>query len=369
MRIGIDASRVTTTERTGTEGYSYHLIKHLLSIDRQNEYTLYLRCPLPAALSPSLALARLRVMPFPRLWTHLRLSWEMALHPPDVLFVPAHVLPLVHPKRSVVTVHDLGYLYEPQAHRPAERWYLNWSTRYNARAATLVIADSQATKQDLVKAYHIPPEKIRVVYLGVDQDLGPVKNPAEIEGVKVRYGIHGDYFLSVGTLQPRKNLARLIEAFVSLPVKDDVKLVLAGKPGWQSGEIMGKLAELCLLDRVILTGYVPEEHLPALYSGAVALVFPSLYEGFGLPALEAMACGLPVIAAKSSSLPEVVGEAGLLVDPLDVRAWARAMAQVLDDPVLRVALRQKGLRRARMFSWERCAREALEVLEEAGMEP
>lgn len=368
MRIGIDASRVATTERTGTEGYSYHLTRHLLSIDRQNEYTLYLRSPLPPALSPSLALARLRVMPFPRLWTHLRLSWEMALHPPDVLFVPAHVLPLVHPKGSVVTVHDLGYLYEPQAHRPVDRWYLNWSTGYNARAATLVIADSQATKQDLVKAYRIPPEKIRVVYLGVDQNLGPVKNPAEIDVVKRQYGIQGDYFLSVGTLQPRKNLARLVEAFVSLPVKNDVNLVLAGKPGWLSGGVMGKLPA-SKESRVILTGYVPEEDLPALYSGAVALVFPSLYEGFGLPALEAMACGLPVIAANSSSLPEVVGEAGLLVDPLDVRAWARAMAQVLADPALRVALRQRGLRRARMFSWERCARETLEVLEEAGMGP
>jgi glycosyltransferase involved in cell wall biosynthesis len=318
-------------------------------------------------------------MPFPRLWTHVRLSLEMLTAPPDVLFVPAHVLPLVHPRRSVVTVHDLGYRHEPQAHRLLDRLYLELSTRYNARAATRVIADSAATKRDLVQLYGTDPDRITVIPLGVDELFQPVTDAARLAAVRAKYGIPGDYLLYVGTLQPRKNLVRLVEAWARviadcrLQIADLGRrtLVIAGKKGWLYEEIFATVRRLGLEGRVLFPGYVPEEDLPALLSGATAFVLPSLYEGFGLPVLEAMACGTPVIAANVSSLPEVVGDAGLLVDPLDSDALAAALQRLLTDadpstPLrasLRAELRQRGLARAKLFSWPRCARETLAVLE------
>lgn len=391
MLIGLDASRATKEQRTGTEGYSLHLIRALLELDQRNEYVLYFHRPPQPGLFPASPRWRARVIPFPRLWTHVRLSLEMLTAPPDVLFVPAHVLPLVHPRRSVVTVHDLGYRHEPQAHRPLDRLYLELSTRYNARAASHVIADSAATKRDLVQLYGTDPQRITVIPLGLDELFQPVTDAARLAAVRAKYGIPGDYLLYVGTLQPRKNLVRLIEAWGRvigdwrLEIGDceianrqsqiaNWTLVIAGKRGWLYEEIFATVRRLGLEGRVLFPGYVPEEDLPALLSGATAFVLPSLYEGFGLPVLEAMACGTPVIAATTSSLPEVVGDAGLLVDPLDSEALAAALQRVLTDadpstPLrasLRAELRQQGLARARLFSWPRCARETLAVLEAAG---
>jgi glycosyltransferase involved in cell wall biosynthesis len=377
MLIGIDASRATREQRTGTEGYSLHLIRALLELDQHNEYVLYFNRPPRPGLFPASPRWRARVMPCPRLWTHVRLSLEMLAAPPDVLFVPAHVLPIVHPRRSVVTVHDLGYRHEPQAHRPLDRLYLELSTRYNARAASQVIADSAATKRDLVQLYGTDPQRITVVPLGVDELFQPVNDAARLAAVRAQYGIPGDYLLYVGTLQPRKNLVRLIEAWNKIrnsnfEIRNWV-LVIAGKRGWLYEEIFATVQRLGLEGQVLFPGYVPEEDLPALLSGATAFVLPSLYEGFGLPVLEAMACGTPVIAANVASLPEVVGDAGLLVDPLDTDALAAAMQRLLTDAApstplrasLRAELRQRGLARAKLFSWPRCAWETLAVLKNA----
>ena len=214
MLIGIDASRSVAQERTGTENYSLNLIRHLLALGGDHRYSLYFNRPPSYDLH---ATCDLRVMPFPRLWTHLRLSWEMARRPPDLLFVPAHVLPIVHPRRSVVTIHDLGFLYYPEAHRLLDRLYLDLSTRHNARAAAYLIADSSATKRDLVERYGVEPDKITVVYPGYDDaTFQPVRDEEAIEAVRARYGIAGDYILFVGTLQPRKILTRLIVAFPNL---------------------------------------------------------------------------------------------------------------------------------------------------------
>jgi glycosyltransferase involved in cell wall biosynthesis len=377
MLIGIDASRATREQRTGTEGYSLHLIRALLELDQHNEYVLYFNRPPRPGLFPASPRWRARVMPCPRLWTHVRLSLEMLAAPPDVLFVPAHVLPIVHPRRSVVTVHDLGYRHEPQAHRLLDRLYLELSTRYNARAASQVIADSAATKRDLVQLYGTDPQRITVVPLGVDELFQPVNDAARLAAVRAQYGIPGDYLLYVGTLQPRKNLVRLIEAWNKIrnsnfEIRNWV-LVIAGKRGWLYEEIFATVQRLGLEGQVLFPGYVPEEDLPALLSGATAFVLPSLYEGFGLPVLEAMACGTPVIAANVASLPEVVGDAGLLVDPLDTDALAAAMQRLLTDAApstplrasLRAELRQRGLARAKLFSWPRCAWETLAVLKNA----
>jgi glycosyltransferase involved in cell wall biosynthesis len=299
-------------------------------------------------------------MPFPRLWTHLRLSWEIVRRSPDLLFVPAHVLPLVRPRRTVVTIHDLGYLFFPHAHTLRRRLELHLSTAWNARKATRVIAVSQATKDDLVRRYRVPKERVQVVHHGVTSRFRPTDDPA----VPARYGLPPSYLLYLGTLQPRKNIERLLQAYARLPAGAP-PLVLAGAKGWYFERIARTIDELGLGQRLVLPGYVADEDVPAILSAATALVYPSLYEGFGLPALEAMACGTPVIAARTSSLPEVVGEAGLLVDPLDVGALGAAMERLLSDAVLGEQLRSRGLERARAFTWERCARETMAVLEEA----
>jgi glycosyltransferase involved in cell wall biosynthesis len=304
-----------------------------------------------------------RVIPFPRLWTHLRLSWEMVRRPPDVLFVPAHVLPLVHPRASLVTVHDLGYLYFPAAHPWRQRLYLDLSTRWNARAAAHVLADSQATRSDLISRYGATPDRITVAYPGRDEALTPVRDPAEIEAARARYGIVGDYFLYVGTLQPRKNLARVISAFAALELPGTV-LVLAGKRGWLYDDLFAQVRSMGLEGRVLFPGYVSAGDKAALMSGALAFVFPSLYEGFGLPVIEAQSCGCPVIASTTSSLPEVAGDAALLVDPHDPAAIAAAMHRVTVEPALRGHLVERGFANARRFSWTACAQTVVDAVEQ-----
>jgi glycosyltransferase involved in cell wall biosynthesis len=367
MLIGIDASRAATRERTGTENYSLQLIRHLLALESGHRYRLYFNRPPTVELFPMRADLELRVMPFPRLWTHVRLSWEMARQPPDMLFVPAHVLPMVHPRSSVVTVHDLGYLHYPGAHPLLDRLYLDLSTRYNARAARRVIAVSQATQDDLVQYYGLEPDKITVVYSGWDERMRPVEDEGTIERVKARYGIRGEYVLYMGTLQPRKNLGRLLEAVARLRKEAQrgkaPGLVIAGRKGWLYDPIFQQVERLGLESEVVFPGYVPQDDLPALLSGARLFVFPSLYEGFGLPVLEAMACGTPVVCSNVSSLPEVAGDAALLVDPLDVKGMAEAMNRLVQDEGLRTELVERGYRQVRQFSWERCARETLAVLE------
>jgi glycosyltransferase involved in cell wall biosynthesis len=358
MHIGVDASRATVARRTGTESYALNLIRAMLRAGSAHQFTLYFRDAPP----PGLFDGHHHVIPFPRLWSHVRLAWDLlaAKRKPDVLFVPAHVLPIVHPLPSVVTIHDLGYRYFPEAHPLGQRLYLDWSTHFSARAATHIIADSRATAQDLTRFYNIPAGKITVIYPGRDETLTRI-DPAP---VRAKYGLPENYLLHVGTLQPRKNLIRLIEAVTRHP-SPVTSLVLAGRAGWLSAPI-GALAK----ERgVRLLDYAPDEDLAGLYSGAAAFVFPSLYEGFGFPVLEALACGTPVICSNTSSLPEVAGDAALLVDPLDIHALASAIDRVLNDAELRSTLRARGLEQIEKFSWGKAARETLAVLESAAARP
>lgn len=362
--IGIDASRAISPQPTGTETYSLRLIQALLSLAPPWHVRLYLRQSPGANPFPQ---ADLRIIPFPRLWTHLRLSWEMVRHPPDLLFIPAHVLPPIHPRRSLVTVHDLGYRYFPHAHTRFQRVYLDLSTRWNARAAAHLLADSEATRADLVRIYGTPPEKVTVAYPGYDESLAPVRDPAALAAVRARYGIPGAYFLYLGTLQPRKNLARLVLAFSRLSTR--ASLVLAGRRGWQADDLLVQIRRWGLEGRVLCPGYIRPEDRAPLLSGALAFVFPSLYEGFGLPVLEAQACGCPVICSSTSSLPEVAGEAALQVHPEDVAGLAEAMARLEQDPDLRRELAERGRVNLRRFSWDRCARTVLQVMEGLLKEP
>jgi glycosyltransferase involved in cell wall biosynthesis len=370
--IGVDASRATVAQRTGTEAYSLHLIRGLLALDSGHSFRLYFnQAPVPGLFRTSTGAVHCeqRVMTFPRLWTQVRLSAEMLVRPPDVLFVPSHVLPIAHPRRSVVTVHDLGHRFYPEAHTPGQRRYLEWSTRYHVSSAAHLLADSEATRRDLVQHYGADEARITVVHLGVDPALRPVVDPAELDRVRSKYGLAPSYLLYVGTLQPRKNLVRLIEAFAEVcrasDVPSDLQLVLAGKKGWLYQEILERGRELGVEARIVFPGFVAEADLAALYSGACLFVMPSLYEGFCMPVLEAMACGTPVACSTASSLPEVVGDAALLYDPHSVREMTDAMLRLLREDGLRRSMIAHGARRARAFTWERAARQVLAILERA----
>ena len=369
LRIGIDASRVTAVRRTGTENYSLYLIRALLELNSEkakktspDTLTLYFNTPPSVDLFPQVSNYELRVMPFARLWTHLRLSTEMVANPPDILFVPAHVLPIRHPRRSVVTIHDLGYLYYPETHPTLDRLYLKWSTAYNARCAMHIITDSYSTKNDIIQNLRVDPVKISVVYPGASEEFQPVSEPNKISGMRRKYGIDGEYLLYLGTLHPRKNVIRLIDAYTKLWQYGRVKarLVLAGKKGWLPHEIFQRIKRAKA--PISLTGFFPPEDLSLLMSGATAFIMPSLYEGFGLPVLEAMRCGTPVIVAKASSLPEVVGDAGIQFDPLDVDDMAEAIYEVLNNDDLRHFLREKGLEQAKKFTWDSAAEITLSLL-------
>lgn len=369
MHIGIDISRIAVAARTGTEHYTYELAAALARRADRLDYTWYCNRP-PEHLPPHGANVTVRCIPLPRLWTHLRLSAEVLRRAPDVLFIPAHVVPLGAPlarrMRTIVTVHDLGYIRYPEAHTMAHRLYLRLSTIWSARAASQIIAVSHATRADLIQLAGVPPGKITVVHHGLAQRF------RQAPATRLAYDIIGarnPYFLYVGTVQPRKNLARLIEAFARFSAsrpRDDVDLppllVVAGKRGWLSEGIERRAAELGIADRVRFVGYVADEALPALYRDALAFVFPSLYEGFGMPVLEAMACGAPVLTSTTSSLPEVAGDAALLADPHDVAALADGLARLNADEALRSDLRQRGRRRAAQFTWEHCAEETVRVL-------
>ena len=370
MLIGIDASRAVRSERTGTENYSLLLIRALCRQVGGHRLRLYCSEPPEEGLFPECERVEWRIMPFARLWTHVRLSLEMLLHPPDVLFVPAHVLPLCHPRASVVTVHDLGYLHFPAAHKRVSRWYLDWGTRYSARSARRVIVDSIATRNDLGCAYGVRQDKTVIAYPASTMGKVLALEADDLAEVQARLGTGDRYLLFLGTLQPRKNLESLIAAFrlliVSGRVEDDVRLVLAGKAGWLSESILRAASAPELAGRVALTGYVAQEDVAPLLRGAMVFCYPSWYEGFGMPVLEAMRCRVPVVCSNTSSLPEVGQDAALQVDPGSVKAIADGIAAVLSDAELRVRMVARGLEVADSFSWDACARTVLETLVSAG---
>jgi glycosyltransferase involved in cell wall biosynthesis len=361
LNIAIDASRTTRAQRTGTENYALQLIRALLALgDPSCTYTLYFRDAPPADLFPSGPSIKAAVIPFPRLWTHLRFATALGRARPTVTFVPAHTLPILFPGRAVVTVHDLGYRYFPQAHTRFSGLYLDWTTRFSALRATHVIADSQATKADLGRFYGIRSEKVSVIYPGVAKMARA--GEAQIQAVREKYHLPRRYLLFLGTIQPRKNIARLIEAFQHWRRESgdaEVGLVLAGRTGWLQNDLLLDVPGVCV------TGYIADADVAALYSGAAALMFPSLYEGFGFPVVEAMQVGTPVLTSKTSSLPEVAGDAALLVDPLDTAAIAQGIARLVNDTALRADLVARGYRQAAQFTWEAAARATLNVLKKA----
>lgn len=364
MVIGIDASRAAIAQRTGTEAYAYFLIKALipLTVEAGIDLNLYFNQPPPEDLFPENPNTQCISVPLPRLWTHLRLAAELQRRPPDVFFTPAHVIPATYRRASVATIHDLGFFHFPEAHTRQQVTYLRWSTAHNARQSKRIIADSIATKADLLHFYHIDPEKVDVIYPAADPALAAITDPAKLDAVARKYQIQRPYLLYLGTIQPRKNLIQLVKAFLSSQVPH--QLVLAGQIGWRAQPLLAYIKALPIEDRrrIILPGYVAETDKAALISGASILLFLSLYEGFGFPILEGQVCETPVLCANTSSLPEITGGAALVVPPDDTVVQAEAINRLVYDDYLRETLIEKGRDNTKRFSWERTAEQTFQTL-------
>ncbi len=349
MIIGYDASRAFDDSKKGVENVSFNILTQLAKIDHQNTYLVFTRGQVPKNLPSNFHIKNIKLKYH---WTQLGLAWQTFRQKMDALFVPAYILPLYYNPslKTVVMVYDFGSEYLPQAHSFKQRFYLHLMEKIKLQKATKIITTSNATKADLISLTRVDPEKIEVVYLGVDKNK--FKNDALVNSLR--------YFLFVGTIQPRKNLERVIIAFSRQPA--DQQLVIVGSKGWSSDPIYSLPKKLGIENRVKFLGYVAEKELPALYSQAIALIFPSLFEGFGLPILEAQACGCPVITSNISSMPEVAGKGAILVDPYDIGAIRDAMIRV-KGKAEREKLIKKGFDNVKRFSWEKCARQILKVVE------
>jgi glycosyltransferase involved in cell wall biosynthesis len=290
----------------------------------------------------------------------------MLCQPPDVLFVPSHVLPLITPKRSVVVVYDVGHRFFPRAHAVLEWLYVEWAIRRHVRIATRLLTISEASKRDLVRLYGADPERIDVAYPAVDERFVPA-SAEDVQRVRARYGLAERYVLHLGTIKPRKNLPRLIRAFAQAGLPPGTELALGGMTTFGGQAVETAIEQTGLGGRVRRLAYVPDEDLAALYSGAACVAIVSLYEGFGMPALEALACGAPLVASNRGSLPEIVGEAGVLVDPLDVGSIAVGLERAVGS----LSARESGPTRAAQFTWDAAARVTLQTLEQtvAGTPP
>jgi glycosyltransferase involved in cell wall biosynthesis len=383
MIIGFDGSRAFSKNeqsspgdhgRTGTENYSYQLLRHLAKIESTNKYLVYLR--------PDSILGEnenwpenfeFKTLNYPRLWTQFGLAKQTFIDSIDVLFVPAHTLPLIRKPglKTVVTVHDLGSEYLPQTHQLKQRLYLRLMQNYQLKTATKIIAVSLATKNDLVKKIGLDPSKIKVIYEGYDKELfRPVKNDALVNGLKGFNLVPQSYFLFVGTVQPRKNLERLIKAFYAClsrgpeevwQSQTKINLVIAGGKGWLSDEIYALPKKLGIEDRVKFLGRVEDRVLPVLYSGAIAFTFPSLFEGFGLPLIEAQACGCLVLTSNVSSMPEITGKGAIFTNPYSEIDIQNKLFDVINNKK-KEAIIKLGFENIKRFSWEKAAKETLEVL-------
>lgn len=357
--IGIDASRAVGRTRTGTENYSWQLIRALIQEPVDFRWRLYTNGTSEALADAITAHADLADIPSRRLWTHVRLSRELLRHRINGLFVPSHVIPLHHPP-SVVTIHDLGYLHWPEAHPKNQVRMLDWTTRWSEKVARHIIVPSQQTADDLMHFYRTPANKISVIHHGVDPSMSPNGDGADV-ALRDRYSLGNRFVLAVGTIQPRKNLPILTQAVKEL---DGVDLVIAGKHGWMADQVMSEINAAGLGDRLRVLDYVPDADLPALYRAAEVFAQPSRFEGFGMPILEAMACGTPVVAARGSSLDEIGGEAALRFDHDDVSELTAQLSTLLDSEASRERAVSEGIAWAGQFSWQQAARKTRIVLEE-----
>jgi len=373
LRIGIDAHSVGT-KLGGNESYAVNLIEALAQIDSVNNYTIYVTTNEARDRFtdrwPNFKV-RSTLPHTPLIRIPLTLSAELRKRPVDVLHVQFTAPPFC-PCPVVVSIHDLSFEHLPETFKRRSRTQLRLTVRRSARRATRILSLSEHTRRDIIETYRIDAEKVSAIPLAAADHFRPVADNRELQRVRHKYGIDGDYILCVGSIQPRKNVARLIRAYALLRGNFSAdklpKLVLVGKCAWLYDETLRTLEKTGVKDTSVVTGYVPESDLPALYSGALCFVYPSYFEGFGLPPLEAMKCGTPVIVGNRTSLPEVVGDAALSVDPFDIEAIAAAITRLMNNSALRDELSVRGQERARMFSWQHTAEETLKIYTEVAQD-
>jgi len=348
LKIGIDVQS-TVGQKTGIGHYTHSLVAGIKKADIVNSYYFYKG-------------AQISNVPGRMLWEQVRLPMLAKRDRLDLLHSPGFSPPRLRHCKVVTTVHDLIGMLFPHNLASVSRFYWSRWLPYAVKSSDRIIANSQNTKNDIVRLLKVNPGRIKVIYLGIDEHFRP-SGDSEKERIKKKYNLPQRYILYVGTIEPRKNLGTLVLAFDKARRKaaHPHKLVIAGAKGWSYESLLSLVKRTNLDEDVIFIGYVDDEDRPALYSGADLFIFPSLYEGFGLPVLEAMACGVPVITSNVSSIPEVAGDAGILFEPNSVDELALAIERVLGDDGLKEELKQKGLARAKDFSLEKMAKETIEV--------
>ena len=377
MRVGIDYT-AATHQQAGIGRYTRGLVVALAQQNTEDEFVLLvtggrsdragpqtqqLKSVLPESFRIRRAPLSERVWTI--LWHRLRLPIPVDLFtgPVDVFHSPDYVLPPLRQGKTVVTIHDLSFLRYPEGAEPKLRRYLSSAVPRAVSRADLVLGDSENTRNDIIELLSVPPGKVEVLYPGVDEIFRVVEDERILSEVSSLYGLDFPFILTVGTVEPRKNLILLLDAYAALRKASDVphKLVIAGGKGWLYEGVFRRVEELSLDEDVIFLGFVADQNLPALYSLADVFVFPSLYEGFGLPPLEAMACGTPVITSRTSSLPEVVDEAGLMVPANDPDMLTETIGRVLNDPGLGEDLAKRGVSQARKFTWQATGEKLLAI--------
>ncbi|MDA3840347.1 MAG: glycosyltransferase family 1 protein [Patescibacteria group bacterium] len=425
MLIGIDASRANRKYKSGVEWYSYYIIRELAKLDSENEYILYTDEPLREGLADLTCAfdvedicseetegifeknglqriksphnnfsAKVLKWNFNFLWTQGRLSLEMIFSRPDILFVPSHTLPIIHPKKSIVTIHDIGFVnntgfYSRDRMGPESNLYkkfinvivriftlgkfganttdyLFWSTKFALKKAKTVLTVSKFTKKEIIDIYGDKVKNVEVVYNGYNNNIyKKIEDKEKIQEVLDRYGITGPYLFYVGRIDKKKNIPELVEAYAIMREKDKNikhKLVLVGSASFGIDEVMQLSEDYRLENDLIIPGWVEEVDMPYLFNGADAFVFPSKYEGFGIPLLQSMACGIPIAASWAASIPEITKKAALLFNPNSVEDMSGAISRIINDEKLRDELKKLGAERVKKFSWSKTAGEILKLL-------
>lgn len=357
MIIGIDASKAAEEKRTGVENFVYQLILHLNEIDHTNFYYLYSNKRLPEELLDNTHFSEIYI-PFPKFWNKLRLPMALLKYKPDVYLQPSYMIPAFAPKKTIGVIHDLAWVKFPDAYSKTDLLSQKITLKNLVEGAAKLVCVSKSAANDLIEYMPSAKAKVEVIYLGAESKT------EEITGQKDSLELKSKYFVSIGRLEERKNISNIIEAFKQFKAKGHShKLVLAGKPGFGYDKIESSIKSSGYSSDIILPGFIPASEFNNLLKNAEALLYPSLYEGFGLTALEAMKAGAPVITSNVSSLPEVVGDAAILVDPVSAQEIAVAMELIVEDQDLRASLVKKGLKQAEKFSWEKTAKEYLKLME------
>lgn len=368
FRVGINAHLLSGEagyRRAGIHHYTAQVIRHLPRGADAPEYVVYTRHQADFLRLPGITAVPTRIPTEKRslriLWEQTIWPWQVRQQQIDLLHGMAFVTPALSTRPSIITVYDLSFLHFPDRFPPLQRRYLSHQTRRSCRRARRIITISESGRRDVHRFFGIPLNRIDVVYPGVDSHYHPYE-AGEVDAFRQARGI-GRFLLHVGTLQPRKNIPLLLESLAQLP--PELHLVLVGGKGWLYDEIFARVQALGLAGRVHFPGYVPDAELPLWYNAAELLVFPSVYEGFGMPVIEAMACGTPVVAAGSASIPEAVGDAGLLFDPQRADVCADRITAVLHDPQISAKMRARGLAHASQFSWEKAGQQTAQVYRRA----